>query len=146
MEVLPAAIFLTVLAIVLTDCNAYLSEAAIKKTQLMLKNVCSKKYPVDEETLTKVKSGVFPEDNNNLKCYFGCTMKTMQLINSNGLIEKQTFKDKMSMIAPPAVLSILMPAIDECAGKDKEELCQTSFNFVKCSYAVNPKTLEYLPV
>jgi hypothetical protein len=70
----------------------------------------------------------------------------------------------MSMIAPPAVLSILMPAIDECAGKgnrasfvtiifinrytlykhkqidlDKEELCQTSFNFVKCSYAVNPK-------
>ncbi|VVC29378.1 Pheromone/general odorant binding protein [Cinara cedri] len=146
MDILPVAVFLAVSLTILTDCNAYLSEAAIKKTQKMLKSVCSKKFPVSDETLTKVKEGEFPDDNDNLKCYFGCTLKTMQMVNSKGFIEKKLFKDKMTMLAPPNILEILIPPIEECTEKDQDELCQSAFNLFKCMYGVDPKCLDYLPV
>ncbi|KAL5241564.1 hypothetical protein ACI65C_008974 [Semiaphis heraclei] len=141
-------VLLTIIAAtVLNDCNAYLSEGAIKKTQQMLKSVCSKKYAVEDEVFTNIKKGIFPEDNNNIKCYFACNFKTMQLINQKGSLEKKIFKDKMSMIAPPNVYSILLPVIEQCIGKDNgEELCQASYNFIKCAHHVDPKSLEYLPI
>ncbi|VVC29377.1 Hypothetical protein CINCED_3A009743 [Cinara cedri] len=134
MDILPVAVFLAVSLTILTDCNAYLSEAAIKKTQKMLKSVCSKKFPVSDETLTKVKEGEFPDDNDNLK------------VNSKGFIEKKLFKDKMTMLAPPNILEILIPPIEECTEKDQDELCQSAFNLFKCMYGVDPKCLDYLPV
>ncbi|XP_026811816.1 general odorant-binding protein 72-like [Rhopalosiphum maidis] len=148
MNMLPATVLLAVIAAtVLKDSDAYLSEAAIKKTQQMLKNVCSKKHSVGEEVFTDIKKGIFPENNNNIKCYFACNFKTMQMINPKGILDKKMFKDKMTMLAPPNVLEILLPAIDQCIGTDKDtEICQSSYNFIKCAYRVDPKSLEFLPL
>nr|WMS58731.1 odorant-binding protein 8 [Neotoxoptera formosana] len=148
MKMLPATVLFAVLAAtVLTDCDAYLSEAAIKKTQQMLKSVCSKKHAVKEDVFTDIKKGIFPENNNNIKCYFACNFKTMQLVNQKGLLDKKMFKDKMTMLAPPNVLAILLPAIEQCVGTDKgAEICQSSYNFIKCAHRVDPKSLDYLPL
>ncbi|NP_001153533.1 odorant-binding protein 7 isoform X1 [Acyrthosiphon pisum] len=147
-NMLPTTVlFAIIAATVLKDCDAYLSEAAIKKTQQMLKTVCSKKHSVEEDVFTNIKKGIFPEDNNNIKCYFACNFKTMQLINQKGVIDKKMFKDKMSMMAPPNVYKILLPVIEQCTGKDKgEELCQSSYNVIKCAHSVDPKSLEFLPL
>ncbi|XP_022165017.1 general odorant-binding protein 72-like [Myzus persicae] len=147
-NMIPATVLLAVIAAtVLKDCDAYLSEAAIKKTQQMLKTVCSKKHSVEEDVFTDIKKGIFPENNNNIKCYFACNFKTMQMINQKGTLDKKLFKDKMSMMAPPNIYNILLPAIEQCIGIDKgEELCQSSYNFIKCAHRVDPKSLEYLPL
>ncbi|KAL4143102.1 hypothetical protein QTP88_005470 [Uroleucon formosanum] len=147
-NMLPTTIFLVVIAAtVLKDCDAHMSEVAIKKTLQMLKTVCSKKHSVSEDIFKDIKSGIFPEDNNNIKCYFACNFKTMQLINQKGLIDKNMFKDKMSMMAPPDVYTILSPVIEQCTGiDDGGELCQSSYNVIKCAYRIDPKSLEYLPL
>nr|AXE72021.1 OBP7 [Megoura viciae] len=147
-NMLPTTVlFAVIAATVLKDCDAYLSETAIKKTQQMLKSVCSKKHSVNEDVFLDIKKGIFPEDNNNIKCYFACNFKTMQLINQKGSIDKKMFRDKMSMMAPPNVFNILSPVIEQCTGiDDGKELCQSSYNVIKCAHRVNPKSLEYLPL
>ncbi|CAH1712271.1 general odorant-binding protein 72 [Aphis gossypii] len=148
MNMLPATVLLAVVAAtILKDSDAYLSEEAIKKTQKMLKNVCSKKHSVEEEVFTDIKKGIFPENNNNIKCYFACNFKTMQMVNQKGILDKKMFKDKMTMLAPPNVLAILLPPIEQCIGNDKDtEICQSSYNFIKCAHRVDPKSLEFLPL
>ncbi|XP_025196151.1 uncharacterized protein LOC112595230 [Melanaphis sacchari] len=147
---LPATVLLTLIATtVLKDSDAYLSESAIKKTQQMLKNVCSKKHSIEEDVFNFIKNGKFPDNNNDIKCYFSCIFKTMQMVNQKGMLDKKMFKDKMTMMAPPNVLKILLPAIEQCIGNGNDkgsEICQSSYDFIKCAYTLDPTTLEYLPL
>lgn len=47
-------------------------------------------------------------------CWF---TKNMFQVSPKGVIEKKSFKDKMTMLASPSMLEILLPTIEECAGK-----------------------------
>ncbi|XP_050442807.1 general odorant-binding protein 72-like isoform X2 [Adelges cooleyi] len=111
----------------------------------MLKSVCLKKHAVPEDTFVKCKNGEFANDET-LKCYFACTLKTMQLVSPKGILEKKPFADKMRMLSPPSIMEVILPAIEQCTDKDVGNVCENAFNFMKCSYEVNSKTMNYFPI
>lgn len=61
-------------------------------------------------------------DNNYCKRVDRLTIKILKnnasrthiQVNQKGLLDKKIFKDKMSLLAPPTILSILLPVIEEC--------------------------------
>ncbi|XP_054015331.1 general odorant-binding protein 69a-like [Hylaeus anthracinus] len=91
------------------------------------------------ETKTTLKAiedfeyGVMPDDDN-LKCYFKCSLEKFGMMDKTGKIKYNMLKK----VIPEAYKEVAFDMIDTCVDPLGKDNCDKVFNFVKCLYNENP--------
>ncbi|XP_012541447.1 general odorant-binding protein 72 [Monomorium pharaonis] len=118
--------------------NAAMSMEQLEKAAKNVRNTCTSKSRADPGAIAGIQKGKFPDDNQTLKCYTLCVMKTMRTFK-NGRIDYEMMIKQMDLMLPADMASAMKVTATECAtipsGVDD---CDTTYQFVKCSYQTDP--------
>jgi len=109
----------------------------IEKTAATVRNTCTTKTHADPGAVAGIQKGEFPEDQT-LKCYTLCIMKTMRTFK-NGRVDENMMIKQMDLMMPPEMAGPLKAAAAKCSGLPSTgDDCDTTFQFVKCNYQADP--------
>ncbi|XP_036141529.1 general odorant-binding protein 19a isoform X2 [Monomorium pharaonis] len=106
----------------------------IEKTAQTLRNTCTSKSHADPGAVAGIQKGEFPDDNQPLKCYTLCIMKSMRTFK-NGRIDDGMMIKQLDLMLPAEMAGPMKAVATKCAaeppgGSD----CETTYQFVKCSH------------
>ncbi|XP_077255636.1 odorant binding protein 5 [Temnothorax americanus] len=122
----------------INQANAVMTMEQIQKTAMTMRNTCVTKSHADAEAVAEIQKGVFPDDNQTLKCYTLCIMKTMRTFK-NGRIDDGMMIKQLDLMMPADMAGPLKATATKCAGEPPAgNDCETTYKFVKCSYQTDP--------
>ncbi|XP_018310680.1 odorant binding protein 5 isoform X2 [Mycetomoellerius zeteki] len=123
-----------VMLIAVNQANAVMTMEQIGKAALSVRNTCTSKSHADSGAVAAIQKGEFPDDNQPLKCYTLCIMKTMRTFK-NGRIDEGMMIKQMDLMMPPDMAGPLKVSLIKCAAEPPTgDDCETTYQFVKCSY------------
>jgi len=119
------------------QADAAMTMEQIEKTAKTVRNTCTSKVHADPGAVAGIQKGEFPDDNQPLKCYTLCIMKTMRTFK-NGRIDDGMMIKQLDLMMPADMAGPLKTSAIKCgaeppAGDD----CETTYQFVKCSYQLD---------
>ncbi|XP_011056723.1 PREDICTED: general odorant-binding protein 19a [Acromyrmex echinatior] len=128
----------TIMLIAANQANAVMTMEQIEKAALSMRNTCTSKSHADAGAVAGIQKGEFPDDNQPLKCYTLCIMKTMRTFK-NGRIDDGMMIKQMDLMMPPDMAGPLKVSLTKCAAEPPAgDDCETTYQFVKCSYQTDP--------
>ncbi|KYN20312.1 hypothetical protein ALC57_07216, partial [Trachymyrmex cornetzi] len=105
----------------------------IEKAALSMRNTCTSKSHADAGAVAGIQKGEFPDDNQPLKCYTLCIMKTMRTFK-NGRIDDGMMIKQMDLMMPPDMAGPLKVSLTKCAAEPPAgDDCETTYQFKKMS-------------
>ncbi|EFN77138.1 Pheromone-binding protein-related protein 3 [Harpegnathos saltator] len=109
----------------------------IEKTAATLRNTCVSKVNANMDTVLAIQKGEFPDDRS-LKCYTHCIMKTIRTYK-NGRVDEGMMLKQLDLMMPADIAVLMKETTKICAAEPPTgDDCETTFNFVKCSYNNDP--------
>jgi len=124
--------------VAVNQAKAGMTMEQIEKTAQTIRNTCTSKSHADPGAVAAIQKGEFPDDNQPLKCYTLCIMKTMRTFK-NGRIDDGMMIKQLDLMMPPEMAGPLKASTAKCAGEPPTgDDCETTYRFVKCSYQTDP--------
>ncbi|XP_011701330.1 PREDICTED: general odorant-binding protein 19a, partial [Wasmannia auropunctata] len=108
--------------IAVNQANAAMTMEQIEKTAQTIRNTCTSKTHADPGVVAGIQKGEFPDDNQPLKCYTLCIMKTMRTFK-NGRVDEGMMTKQLDLMMPAEMAGPLKATATKCAAERK-------FNFV----------------
>ncbi|KYQ50417.1 Photoreceptor-specific nuclear receptor [Trachymyrmex zeteki] len=117
----------------------------IGKAALSVRNTCTSKSHADSGAVAAIQKGEFPDDNQPLKCYTLCIMKTMRTFK-NGRIDEGMMIKQMDLMMPPDMAGPLKVSLIKCAAEQTPtgDDCETTYQFKRMSLEETKEALEPL--
>ncbi|XP_018406938.1 PREDICTED: general odorant-binding protein 19a-like [Cyphomyrmex costatus] len=129
---------ITIMVIAVDRANAVMTMEQIEKAAATMRNSCTTKSHADAGAVAAIQKGEFPDDNQPLKCYTLCVMKTMRTFK-NGRVDDVMMIKQMDLMMPPDMAAPLKVSLTKCAAEPPAgDDCETTYQFVKCSYQTDP--------
>ncbi|KAK1134679.1 hypothetical protein K0M31_007459 [Melipona bicolor] len=115
-----------------------LSQEQMDKMARNMRKSCMQKIDVLEDKVEGLRRGEFPSDDENLKCYTTCIMKTLRTFK-NGEIDFGMVIKQIDLTMPPESASLVKEVVNTCqkleyTGDD----CNKTYELIKCYYFTNP--------
>ncbi|XP_020284498.1 general odorant-binding protein 19a-like [Pseudomyrmex gracilis] len=127
-----------VLTLAVNQVIAAMTMEQIQKTAQTMRNTCTTKTHADPGAVAGIQNGAFPDDDQTLKCYTLCIMKTMRTFK-NGRIDSGMMIKQMDLMMPAEMAEPLKVTASTCAAQPAAgDDCETTYQFVKCSYQTDP--------
>ncbi|XP_012215202.1 general odorant-binding protein 72 [Linepithema humile] len=124
--------------VAVNQADAAMTMEQIQKTAMTMRNTCTTKSHADAGAVAAIQNGEFPDDNQLLKCYTLCVMKTMRTFK-NGRVDDGMLTKQVDLMLPPDLSVPMKATAIKCAAEPPAgDDCATAYQFVKCSYQTDP--------
>lgn len=120
--------FLIIVALLGVAAAAPFTEEQLKKGQLHVKK-CLGETGVKAETVAKLKSGDFSDDDDSVQCFALCFFREAQFMDAQGNQNKDIIIAKLSADKDPKLVTA---AYEKCKNSDGTSACNKAFNAYKC--------------
>ncbi|KAE8573626.1 general odorant-binding protein 69a [Halyomorpha halys] len=107
----------------------------LKEMAQMVHDQCIGETGASADAIEGTKKGVFPADDQKLKCYLKCIYSNMGAISDEGELDAEAF----GSIMPEELGRVLNPMINKCKDTTGPDGCELAFNFNICLYNADPK-------
>ncbi|XP_077283127.1 uncharacterized protein LOC143909099 [Arctopsyche grandis] len=137
-------VLLGIFGIFFLMCSCYgMSAAQLKKTGIVMKNVCQPKNNVTNDEIKDISKGDFPE-SRNVKCYIACILQMAQMMK-NGKLNYDAASRQIDLMFPDEMKAPVKKSLNECRKvPDKyKDVCEASFQTAKCMYTSDPKNFVF---
>ncbi|KAG7197355.1 hypothetical protein KM043_018462 [Ampulex compressa] len=115
----------------------------IKEAIIGLRKYCIKETGAQRSLVLKTHEGEFPPDPA-LQCYLKCLLESMKGIRK-GALQEETMLRQSDLMLHDDVAPIVKAAISQCVKQvTGSNDCELSWQFLKCSYELNPQ-LYFFP-
>nr|AZB49387.1 odorant-binding protein 6 [Heortia vitessoides] len=105
------------------------------------KTECLAETKVDEQLVSKLKSGDYKTENEQLKKYALCMLIKSELMTKEGKFKKDI---ALAKVTNPADRPQVEKLIDTCLANKGNTPHQTAWNYVKCYHEKDPKHAIFL--
>ncbi|KOC60249.1 General odorant-binding protein 19a [Habropoda laboriosa] len=114
------------------------SQEQMEKLAKSMRKSCLQKIDTSEDLIDGMRTGNFPDDDN-LKCYTNCIMKTLRSFK-NGAIDFPMIIRQIEMAMPPKIVARMKEVIAKCSKREYSgDECTITYDYVKCYYEVDPE-------
>ncbi|XP_075213398.1 general odorant-binding protein 83a-like [Lycorma delicatula] len=103
-----------------------------EELQLMnqLRTTCLEETGATGQAVDDTKKGIFPPDDDKLKCFFKCIWSTMSAMSDEGEIDE----DVLQVLLPADLKDKLYGLIVKCKSAGGNSPCDKAYNIHKCIY------------
>nr|ADX96030.1 odorant binding protein OBP3 [Holotrichia oblita] len=117
-----------------------ITDAQMKAARKLIGNTCRTKTKISDEQIESMHKGIWPDDDEVMKCYTHCCLATMKLQSKDGGFDKE-LAEKQYPKFPESIKESLIESLEKCAdsGEGLTKKCDLSYAFFKCVYFYNPE-------
>ncbi|GLV32699.1 Odorant-binding protein 19a [Carabus blaptoides fortunei] len=119
-----------------------MSEAQMKSTAKLMRNVCQPKTKVTNAQIEDMHKGIF-DDDSKAQCYMLCVLQMMKAMK-NGKLDYEYALSAVSTLAP-RYQEPTRVTLDNCKESvQSTDHCEGGYQLAKCMYFSNPE-FYFLP-